>query len=112
MSTSECIIDTWKLIYSNDKGAKYNGKLTITTKRLLYDAKFDGNAKKIIGESYFEKWGSEDFIVIPKSRIKQIKLEKSFFSKKVILTLDDNSQHTFNNGMENIDLLAEAINIK
>lgn len=105
----ENIINNWTLIYSNQKGAKFNGKLVVTNKRLLYDAKFDASAKGLIDEALFVKWGSEDFMTIPKDRIKNVKVEKSFFAKKVILTLDDNSEHTFNYGMLNIDPVAVAI---
>ncbi len=38
-----------------------------------------------------------------------IVVEKTFFTRKTILTLDDGSQHTFNSGLSNINLLIEAI---
>lgn len=112
MLANENKIDTWTILYSNEKGDKYNGKLTVTNKRLIYDAMFDVSAKGIVEESLFLKYGSEAYIVIPKERIKDVSVEKNFFSKKVIITLDDNSKHTFNYGMLNIDSVAEAIKVK
>jgi hypothetical protein len=109
MQENETVIDTWTVIYSNEKGVKYNGKLTVTSKRLLYDAKFDVSTRGLIEEGLFAKWGSEEYIVIPKNRIKQVDVQKSFFAKKAILTLDDDSQHIFNYGMLNIEPVADAI---
>lgn len=109
MLPNEKVIDTWTILYETPKGGKYNGKLTVTTRRLLYDAKFDVSAKGLIEESLFIKWGSEDFVVIPRDRIKEVEVAKSFFAKKVILTLDNDTKHTFNYGMLNVDPVAEAI---
>jgi len=109
MPENEKIIDTWTVVYSNEKGARCNGKLTVTNKRLLYDAKFDVTTRGLVEESLFVKWGSEEYIVIPKSRIKHVEVQKSFFAKRAIVTLDDGSLHMFNYGMLNIDPVAEAI---
>jgi hypothetical protein len=109
MMPNEKIIDTWTILYETPNGGKFNGKLTVTSKRLLYDAKFDVTAKGLVEEALFIKWGSEDFVVIPKERIKEVEVSKSFFAKKVILTLDNNSKHVFNYGMLNIEPVASAI---
>jgi hypothetical protein len=109
MLPDEKVIDTWTILYETPKGDKYNGKLTVTNHRLLYDAKFDVSTKGMVEEALFVKWGSEDFVVIPKERIKEIEVSKGFFAKKVILTLDNNSKHTFNYGMLNVDQVANAI---
>lgn len=109
MQQEEKVINTWTVIYSNEKGVKYNGKLTVTNKRLLYDAKFDITTRGLIEESLFVKWGSEEYIVIPKNRIRKIEVSKKLFAKKAIITLDDESQHMFNYGMLNIDPIAKAL---
>lgn len=109
MNPNEKIIDTWTILYESPLGGKYNGKLTVTNHRLLYDAKFDVSTKGMIEEALFVKWGSEDFVVIPKERIKEVEVSKSLFAKKVILTLDNDSRHTFNYGMLNIEPVAQAI---
>jgi hypothetical protein len=105
-------IDTWTLLYLPGGSAKYNGKLTITNKRLLYDAKYDISAKGILSEAMFIKWGSEGYLEINKSDITDVKVEKSFLSKKAILTLTDGSKHTFSYGAMNIDKVVDAINAR
>jgi hypothetical protein len=109
MDPGETVINTWTLIYSPPSGGTYNGKLRITNQRLLYDAKFDVSAAGLLAEAVFVKWGSEGLVIIPKARITRSDVQKSFFAKKVVLTLDDGSLHTFNYGMLNIDPVAVAI---
>ena len=41
LQPGETAIDTWSLFYFPPNGGKYNGKLTVTNQRLLYDAMFD-----------------------------------------------------------------------
>jgi len=109
LELGETVIDTWTLIYLPSGGGKYNGKLTVTNKRLLYDAKFDISAKGLFSEAMTIKWGSEGYLIIPKSEIKSVDTEKSFFAKKVILTLQDGSKQTFSYGVLSIDKIVDAI---
>lgn len=109
LAPDETKIDTWTILYIPPNGGKYNGKLTVTNKRLLYDAKFDVSAKGLLSEALYVKWGSEGYLEIPKAEIKDVQVEKSFLAKKVIVTLTDGSRHTFNYGALNVDKLAEAI---
>jgi len=102
-------IDTWSILYIPPSGGKYNGRLTITNKRLLYDAKYDVSAKGLLSEALFIKWGSEGYLTIDKSDIRDVQTEKGFLSKKAILTLSDGSKHTFNYGALNIDKVVAAI---
>ena len=106
----EQVIDTWTLLYIPPGGGKYNGKLTITNKRLLYDAKYDVSAKGLLSEAMFIKWGSEGYLEINKSDITDVQVEKSFLSKKAILTLTDGTKHTFSYGAMNIDKVVVAMN--
>jgi hypothetical protein len=80
--------------------------------RLLYDAKYDVSAKGLISEALFMKWGSEGYLTIEKSSITDVQTEKSFLAKKVIVTLQDGSKHTFNYGALNVDKVADAIRQK
>ena len=105
-------IDTWTILYVPPKGGKYNGKLTVTNKRLLYDAKFDVSAKGILEEFAFVKWGSEGYLEINKDDIQNVEVQKSFFSKKCIVTLKDGSKHTFEYVALNVDKCAAAIEQK
>jgi hypothetical protein len=97
------------MLYMPPGGGKYNGKLKITNQRLIYDAQFDVSAAGMLSEALFVKWGSEGVVVIPKARIVKAEPQKSFFAKKVALTLDDGSVHTFSYGMMNIDPVVAAI---
>ena len=91
------------------KGGKFNGKLTVTNKRLMYDAKFDVSAKGILKEFVFVKWGSEGYLEINKDDIENVEVQKSFLRKKCIVTLKDGSKHTFDYGALNVDKCAAAI---
>ena len=110
LQPNETKIDTWTVLYQPPSGGKYNGKLMITNQRLLYDAQFDMSAQGMISEALLVKWGSEaPVLIIPKSRITKVDVQKSFFAKKVLVHLDDGRIHTFNYGMMNIDPVAAAI---
>lgn len=102
-------IDTWTILYIPPGGGKYNGKLTVTNQRLLYDAKFDVSAKGLLSEALFIKWGSEGYLEISKVDVKDVIVEKSFLAKKAVVILNDGSKHIFNYGALNVDKLAEAI---
>lgn len=102
-------LGTWTLNYYPPGGGKYLGKLMVTNKRLLYNARFDTSLKGALEEVLFYKFGSEDFIVLPKERIKNVEVKKSLLSKKVIVTLDNGKQHTFDYGVLSVDKLAEAV---
>ena len=109
LQPGETKIDTWTILYVPPKGGKFNGKLTVTNKRLLYDAKFDVSAKGILEEFLFVKWGSEGYLEINKEDIQSVEVQKSFLSKKCIITLKDGSKHIFDYGALNIDKCAVAI---
>lgn len=112
MLAGEQRIDTWTILYEPPKGGKFNGKLLVTNKRLLYDAKFDYSTKGILEEFAFIKWGSEGFLEISKEDIIAVETQKSLLAKKCIITLKDNSRHIFNYGAMNIDKCASAIQSK
>jgi len=105
----ETQIDTWTLFYLPPNGGKYNGKLTVTNQRLLYDAMFDASFKGMVEEAVFIKWGSEGYVEIEKKDITNVDVEKKLLSKRAILTLSDGSKHTFDYGALNIDKVVAAI---
>jgi hypothetical protein len=109
LQPGERVIDTWTLFYLPPNGGKYNGKLTVTSQRLLYDAKFDASFTGMVAEALTYKWGSEGYLEIAKEDIQSVEVQKKLFSKKAILTLSDGSVHTFDYGAMNIDKCAEAI---
>ncbi|HEX6193033.1 MAG TPA: hypothetical protein VFZ42_11750 [Chitinophagaceae bacterium] len=111
LQPGETAIDTWTILYIPPGGGQFNGKLTVTNKRLLYDAKYDVSAKGLLNEAMYVKWGSEGFLEIGKQEIVHVEVTKSFFANKAVLTLADGSRHTFNYGMLKIDKVVNAINM-
>lgn len=109
LKPGETKIDTWTIMYTPPGGGKYNGKLTVTNMRLLYDAKFDVSAKGFLSEALFIKWGSEGYLEIDRNQIATVSAENSFLAKKVVITLIDGSKHTFNYGVMNTNKLLQAI---
>ena len=109
LEPGETTIDTWTLMYAPPGGGKYNGKLTITNKRLLYDVKLDVSVKGLISEALFAKWGSEGYLTLNKDDITKVEVEKKLLSKKCRITLSDGSVHTFDYGFLNIDKVATAV---
>jgi hypothetical protein len=110
IAPDEQVIDTWTILYIPPGGGKYNGKLTVTNKRLLYDAKYDVSAKGLLSEALFIKWGSEGYLEINKSEIKDLQTEKSFLSKSNTYT-NGWFKHTFNYGALNIGLVGHQCQV-
>jgi len=104
-------IDTWTMNYVQPSGGGYNGKLTITNKRLIFEAKFKLN---IIGSADISPYApnSLGFCVLPKDDILTVETAKNFLHKKIILIMKNGEKHTFDYGMLNIDKVAAAINQK
>lgn len=108
----ETIIDTWTLLYIPPNGSKFNGKCTITNKRIFYDALLEYSAVGIASSFFIVESGSKGYLMIPKSSIKNTEVKKSFLNKSVALTLDDGQVHTFSYGAMNIDKVVNAINAR
>lgn len=108
----EQVIDTWTLLYIPPSGGKYNGKCTITNKRIFYDALLDYSAAGIASSFFFVENGSKGYLLIPKTCITNTEVKKSFLNKSVMLTLDDGQVHTFSYGAMNIDKVVDAINVR
>jgi len=109
LQQDEVNLGVWTLFYLPPAGGKYNGKLTVTNRRLLYDAMFDVSFKGMVVEALTIKWGSEGYLEIDKDYIKSVAVQKKLLSKKCILTLTDGSMHTFDYGAMNIDKAVAAI---
>jgi hypothetical protein len=105
LNAGEQVLGNWTLFYvPPGGGGKYNGKLTVTNQRLVYDAKFDASLLGTLG-NVAVKGGLQ----IAKSDISNVDVEKKLLSKKAILTLADGSKHTFDYGALNIDKCVAAI---
>jgi hypothetical protein len=109
LQPGEVSLGVWTLFYLPPGGGKYNGKLTVTNRRLLYDAKFDASFRGMVAEAVTIKWGSEGYLEIDKRNIQSVEVQKKFLSKKCILSLTDGSKHTFDYGALNIDKTVAAI---
>lgn len=109
MQGNEFVINSWKINYSNQNGAKLKGILTVTNKRLLFDAPFNDTSKKTLDQSLLFHWDKKDYIIIAKHRIKEISVAHKFFMYRVIIILDNDSKHTFNYSVLNINPVIEAI---
>jgi hypothetical protein len=112
LEPGETILHEQVLIYTPPGGGLFNGKLTITNTRILYDAKYDVSAKGMLEEALFVKWGSVGYLDIPKSEVQSVDVQKKFLSKKCIVTLKDGSQHTWDARALGIDKVAETIQAK
>jgi hypothetical protein len=108
----ETVIDTWTLLYIPPTGGKFNGKCTITNKRIFYDALLDYSAAGIASSFFFIESGSKGYLLIPKENITNVEVKKSFLNKSATLTLTDGQVHTFSYGAMNIDKVVDAINAR
>jgi hypothetical protein len=109
LQPGEVQINTWTLFYLPPGGGRFNGRLTVTDRRLLYDAKYDASLKGLLAEALLAKWGGEGYLEIDKSQIQSVAVQKRLLSKKCIVTMTDGSEHTFDYGAMNIDKAAAAI---
>lgn len=109
LQPAESTIDTWAIVYIPPEGGKYNGKLTITNKRLLYKARSVVPAAGVLTEALYEKEESGVYLEIDKTDITNVEVEKNFLTKKAIVILKNGSRHTFSYGALNIDKVVEAI---
>lgn len=108
LEAGEITIDTWAIQYISPSGHKSNGKLTITNKRLIYIETL-GIVSETTGLEMFEQDGKHDLLVIKKTSIKELMVEKNLLSQNAVILLPDGSRHTFNYGSLNIDRLVNAI---
>jgi len=103
LQPGETIIDTWAIYYIPPGGRSVAGKLTVTNQRLLFLPQHDDSSLSL---SVYNRKG---LLAFNKPDIRQVATQKSFLSKKVLVTMPDNSVHTFNYGVMNIDKLVAAI---
>ncbi len=108
LESGEHELGDWTLNYVPPTGGRYTGKLTVTDKRLLFDAKFDTSLTGTLRE-LLVVGGSYGYLSIPKERVRSVDVKSSLLKKKVEVTLDDDSVHTFDYGMLSVAKIAEAI---
>jgi len=111
LAENEKEIGSWTTNYLPPDGGRYTGKLVVTDKRILFDAKFDTSLSGTLGELFIIS-GSHGYISIPKDKISSVEEKGGLLSKKVIIKLEDGKTHTINNGMLSVQKMAEAIEQK
>ena len=104
MQPGETPIGTWTLFYIPPEGGKYNGQLTVTNRRLLYCATDDASLTGVLNNR-----AARGFLEIGKDEIVGLEVQRKLFSKRAILTLADDSVHTFDYGAMSIDKCVAAI---
>lgn len=99
-------LGSWTLNYKPPGGGRFTGKLFVTDRRLLYDAKFDSSVTGVLNDLVSVHLGSEGYLVIAKDNIKSAVLDGR---SKVMVTLDDGSEHRFDYGIMSAKKIAAAI---
>jgi hypothetical protein len=97
---------SWTVNYKPPWGGRYTGKLLVTDRRLLYDARFDTSVAGTLAGLIETGGGSEGHLVIPRERITGSALAGR---SKVVVTLDDGSEHRFDYGIMSAKKIAAAI---
>ena len=109
--------------------ATLTGKLEVTNENLIFQTKgldtssnlleiiskyliSQSSQQKKISIDIFKQWLKNDHFILPKSEIQSISSNSSFFNKRVILDLSDNTTIVFNNGFSDIKKLYLAISNK
>jgi len=100
----ETEIGAWTLFYLPPYGGKFNGKLTVTDCRLIYDASDDASLGGVLTNK-----AASGRMEIAKADIRDIEVTRSLFHKRALVTLADGSFHTFDRGAMSIDKVAEAM---
>jgi hypothetical protein len=93
----EINLGTWSIFYLPPVGRGYGGALTVTDRRLVYEAKFDASFKSLMAGVRAVHWASEGRLEIDKANIQSVEIQQKSTSKRCILTLTDGSKHAFEN---------------
>ena len=99
-------LGSWTVNYKPPGGGRFTGKLYVTDRRLLYDAKFDSSVSGVLNDLVSVQLGSEGQLIIPKDQIASSGLDGR---AKVLVTLTDGSEHRFDYGVMSAKKIAAAI---
>ena len=102
----ESELGSWTVNYRPPDGGRYTGRLAVTDRRLLYDARFDTTALGTLEGLIRVDLHSEGYLEIPRDRIVSSGLDGR---AKVLVTLDDGSEHRFDYGIMSAKKIAAAI---
>lgn len=99
-------LGSWTVNYKPPGGGRFTGKLYVTDRRLLYDAKFDSSVSGVLSDLVSVHLGSEGELIIAKDNVESSGLDGR---SKVLVTLDDGSEHRFDYGVMSAKKIAAAI---
>jgi hypothetical protein len=99
-------LGSWTVNYKPPGGGRFTGKLYVTDRRLLYDAKFDSSVSGVLNDLVSVHLGSEGELIIAKDDIKSSGLDGR---AKVLVTLEDGSEHWSDCGVMSAKKIAAAI---
>jgi hypothetical protein len=111
LNEGETEIDHWTIFYRPSPKVKLAGKLIVSDQRLIYHAKFNASIMGQLAYSLVVTSSSpeEGYFIIEKKDIVDVAIERTTMSKRVVVTMNDESVHTFDNGVMSIDKVADAI---
>lgn len=102
-------VGDWVINYRPPGGGRFTGDLLVTDRRLLFDAKFNTSVLGTFKELFIVS-GSHRYLSIPKDSVTSAVMQKKFFSKRVVVTLENGQQHVFDYGLFPVKKLHAAIN--
>ncbi len=109
LKENEQELGTWTTNVILPDAGRYLGDLTITDQNIIFLSKFDTSLNSIIGMAFFETFGEEQYMVIPRIKIQKITPKKSMFNKRVTLMTEDNNEFIIDYGMLSIDPILKAL---
>lgn len=116
--------NTWIINYEPKEGGRLTGKLTVDEETLTFVALYDSSnatiIKSILGAvgsfvasgghvAYIRNNEENMTITLPKSEIKSTTTKKSMMAKRIIVTMTDGQEFTFNYGMLPVAKISAAI---
>jgi hypothetical protein len=82
-----------RLSYLSPMGGRYKGHLTITDTELLFESDFD-RTFEVLNKTALRMNGGKKCLSLCKEDISSIEIKKSFFSNKIVLSLNGKT-HVF-----------------
>jgi hypothetical protein len=101
-------LGSWTINYLPPGGGRYTGKLLVTDRRLLFDAKFDTSIGGVI-DQLMNQYGDNGILSIPKADISAVKKKSGLLKKQAIVTLTDGQEHVFDYGALSVDKVIAAL---
>lgn len=107
---TESELGTWTTNFIIPDTGSYFGDLTITNKNIIFLSQFDISLSSIIDLAYFEIYGTDQYMIIPREKIVQITPRKSMLNKRITIMTSDNSEFIIDYGVLSIDSILSALN--